>query len=103
MSMSKYSGLYPSPSTTSNYSVSQMGEVVLSALPARLRIDDTQAYILMDCKRGKPVSALGVGGNGLRKKNNCSPHLEVAFRPCVSGDMHKKAREVCWCLVDTLF
>ena len=23
------------------------------------------------------------------RKNNCSPHLEVAFRPCVSGDLHK--------------
>ena len=43
-------------------------EVVLSALPARLRTDDTQAYIRMDCKRGNPVSALGVGGNGLWKK-----------------------------------
>ena len=36
------------------------GEVVLSALPARLRIDDTQAYIRMDCKGINPVSALGV-------------------------------------------
>ena len=46
----------------------KIGEVVLSALPARLRTDDTQAYIRMDCKRGNPVSALGVGGNGLWKK-----------------------------------
>ena len=23
-------------------------------------------------------------------KYNCSPNLEVAFRPCVSGDLHKK-------------
>ena len=45
----------------------KIGEVVLSALPARLRIDDTQAYIHMDCKRGNPVSALGVGGNDLWK------------------------------------
>ena len=37
-------------------------------LPARLRIDDTQAYIRMYCERGNPVSALGVGGNGLWKK-----------------------------------
>ena len=44
----------------------------------------------MDCERGNPVSALGVGGNGLWKQNNCSPHLEVAFRPCVSGDLHNK-------------
>ena len=43
-------------------------EVVLSVLPARLRIDDTQAYIHMYCERGNPVSALGVGGNRLRKK-----------------------------------
>ena len=47
---------------------SNVGEVVLSALPARLRIEDTQAYICMDCERGNPVSALGVGGNGLWKK-----------------------------------
>ena len=46
----------------------KIGEVVLSALPARLRTDDTQAYIRMDCKRGNPVSALGVGGNGLWTK-----------------------------------
>ena len=44
------------------------GEVVLSALQARLRTDDTQAYIRMNCKRGNPVSALGVGGNGLLTK-----------------------------------
>ena len=43
---------------------------MLSALPARLRTDDTQAYTRMDCKRGNPVSALGVhvGGNGLWNK-----------------------------------
>ena len=46
----------------------KLEEVVLSALPARLRIDDTQAYIRMDCKGGNPVSALGVGGNGLWNK-----------------------------------
>ena len=45
----------------------QIGEVVLSALP-RLRTDDTQAYIRMDCKGGNPVSALGVGGNCLWNK-----------------------------------
>ena len=27
-------------------------------------MDDTQAYIRMDCERGNPVSALGVGGIG---------------------------------------
>ena len=37
------------------------GSIVLSALPARLQIDDTQTYIRMDCERGNPVSALGVG------------------------------------------
>ena len=64
-----------------------LGEVVLSALPARLLIDDTQACIRMNCKGGNPVSALGVGGNG-PWKNDCSPNLEVTFRPCVSGDLH---------------
>ena len=46
----------------------EIGEVVLSTLPARLRTDDTQAYIRKDYKRGNPVSALGVGGNGLWTK-----------------------------------
>ena len=46
----------------------QIEEVVLSALPARLRIEDTRANIHMNCERGNPVSALGVGGNGLWKK-----------------------------------
>ena len=36
----------------------------------------------MDCKRGNPVSALGVGGKRLWKKNNCSPHLQAL---CVWG------------------
>jgi hypothetical protein len=36
--------------------------------PARLQTDDTQAYTRMDCERGYPVSAVGVGGNGLWKK-----------------------------------
>ena len=48
-------------------------------------------YLLFHAiERGNPVSALGVGGTGLWKKNNCSPHLEVAWRPCVSGDLHNK-------------
>ena len=48
-------------------------------------------YLLFHAiERGNPVSALGVGGTGLWKKTNCSPHLEVALRPCVSGDMHNK-------------
>ena len=41
----------------------KLREVVLSALPARLLMDDTKAYICMDCKGGNPVSAPGVGGN----------------------------------------
>ena len=57
-------------------------------------MDDTQAYIRMDCKGGNPVSALGVGGNGPWKKVDCSPHLEVAFRPCVSGDLHKNENKL---------
>ena len=68
-------------------------EVVLSALPARLRTDDTQAYmyIRMDCQRGNPVSALGVGGNA-SGKSNFSPHLELAFRPSVSCDLHREKK-----------
>ena len=34
-----------------------------SALPARLLVDDTLAYILTDCEGGNPVSAPVVGGN----------------------------------------
>ena len=40
------------------------GGVVLSALQTRLLMDDTQAYICMDCKRAKCVSNPRVGGNG---------------------------------------
>ena len=56
--------------------------------------DDTHAYIHMDCKGGNPVSALGVGGNGPWKNKNCSPHLEVAFRPCVFGELHKITNKI---------
>ena len=42
----------------------KIGEVVHSALLARLQVDDTHAYILKDCEGGNPVSALGVGGYG---------------------------------------
>ena len=61
-----------------------------SALPARLLVDDTHAYILTDCEGGNPVSAPGVGGNvplmavdlGQQPTSvKCSPHLEVAVRP----------------------
>ncbi len=39
------------------------GKIVHSALPARLLVDNTHAYILTDCEGGYPVSAPGVGGN----------------------------------------
>ena len=42
----------------------KVGEVVLFAVPARLLVDDSQAYIRMDCKGGNPISAPGVGGTG---------------------------------------
>ncbi len=41
----------------------KVGKVVHSALPDRLLVDDTHAYILKDCEGGNPVSAPGVGGN----------------------------------------
>ncbi len=41
----------------------QVGKEVHSALPARLQVDDTLAYILMDCEAGNPVYAIGVSGN----------------------------------------
>ncbi len=37
----------------------EFGKVVFSALPARLLVDDTHAYILTDCGGGSPVSAPG--------------------------------------------
>ena len=50
-------------------------------------MDDTQAYIRVNCKEGNPVSASEVGGNSpWQKIVNCSS-LEG---PCVSGDLHKK-------------
>ena len=48
---------------TSPWLLRKVWEVVLSTLPARLQMDDTQAYICMDCEGGNPVSASGVGGN----------------------------------------
>ena len=47
---------------------------MLSALSARLRTDDTQAYIRFECKGDNPVSTLGVGGNGLREKKIIVAH-----------------------------
>ena len=50
-------------------------------------MDDTHAYILMNCKGGESVSAPGVGGNmplvtvdlgRWPKSVKCSPHLRVA-------------------------
>ena len=61
------------------------GGVVLSAVPARLLTDCIAVWTV----KGLPVSAPGVGGNGPWKTVNCSPHLEVAFRPCVSGYLNK--------------
>ena len=42
-----------------------LGEVVLSALSARLLIDDTKPTSVWTVKGGYPFSALGVGGNTL--------------------------------------
>ena len=69
---------------------SQEGKVH-SALPARLLVDDTHAYIHLDCQGGNPVSAPGVGSNvplvsvdlvDSPKSVTCSPHITVAFWPC---------------------
>ena len=49
---------------TSPWLLHKVGEVVLFALLARLLMDDTQAYICMDCKGSNPVSAPWVVGNG---------------------------------------
>ena len=54
--------------TTGKISSSNVGEVVLSDLPAWLWTENTQAYICMDCGRGNSVSDLGVGGKGLWKE-----------------------------------
>ena len=45
--------------------LSFLGEVVLSALSARLLIDDTKPTSVWTVKGGYPFSALGVGGNTL--------------------------------------
>ena len=42
-------------------------EVVLTALPNRFLMDDTQAYSRMERKGGNFVSDPGVGGKGLWK------------------------------------
>ena len=65
----------------------KIGEVVLSAPPARLRTNDTQAYICMDCKRANPVSALGVyrWERPLGKKTIVAHTLKW---PCVSGNLY---------------
>ena len=73
----------------------KIGEVVLSALPARLRTDDTQAYIRIDCKRGNPVSALGVGGNSLWKKKIVAHTLKwpsglVCLAMCIQKQKQKQ-------------
>ena len=46
-----------------NISLRQVGTVLHSPLPVRLLMDDTHAYILIDCEGPNPVSAPGVGGN----------------------------------------
>ena len=43
-------------------------------------MDDTHAYILMDCEGGNPVSAQGVGGNVPMVTVESGP------RPCMLGD-----------------
>ena len=59
-----------------------------SALPARLLVDDTHAYMFMDCEGGNRVSAPGVGGNMPLVAVKCNPHLEVAVCDLVmSGDL----------------
>ena len=63
-----------------------------SALQAWLQVDDTQAYIRMDCKGGSLVPAPGVHVcdavplvtvdlNQQPKPFKCSPHINVAIRP----------------------
>ena len=67
---------------------------MLSALPARLRTDSTQAYIRMDCKRGNPVLALGVGGKGLWNKIIVAHTLKwpsglVCLATCIKNNIKK--------------
>ena len=47
----------------------------------------------MDCKGGNPASALGEVGNDLWKNKNCSPHLEVAFKPCLANCIKKREKQ----------
>ena len=78
----------------------KIAEVVLSALPARLRIDDFQAYmyIRMDCERGNSVSALGVGGNGLGTEIIVAHTLKwtsglVCLATCIKKEKKKKKKK----------
>ena len=64
----------------------------------RLRIDDTQAYIRMNCERGNPVSALGVGGNGLWTKIIVAhtlmwPSGLVCLATCIKRKRKKKEKQ----------
>ena len=63
----KYSRTYANKSLVVTLPM-KIWEVLLSTQLAMLLIDDTQAHIHMDSEGGDPVSALGVGGNGLWKK-----------------------------------
>ena len=57
-----------------------VGKVVHSALPARLLLADTNAYmyILTHCEGGNPVSAPGVGCNVPLVAVDCVDSLSVA-------------------------
>ncbi len=69
-----------------------------SAIPARLLVGDTHAYILTDCKGCNPVPAPRVGGNVplVTVDMGCSPHLEVAVRPYELGDISYFINTVLW-------
>ena len=66
-----------------------IGKVVLSALPARLPTDDTQALSVWTVKGATLFQPYRSRWQRPLKKKIVA-HLKVAFRPCVSGDVHKK-------------
>ena len=57
-------------------------------------MDDTHAYILMDCEGDNPISDPGVGGrmslvavDFVRQPKSIKCSLELSVRPCELGDI----------------
>ena len=67
-----------------------VGEVVLSALPARHWTDDTQVYLRMDCK--------GVTGKKIVAHTLKLPSGRVCMATCIKKKLKKKKKPVDRCI-----